>query len=78
MKTGFLYHMEWHLGVEADLKEHQSHEEWVQSRLSAVEADKLYDLQGDEMARSRYERMFFEPTLEGQVSCILLCLPVLY
>ncbi|VDB84328.1 unnamed protein product [Peniophora sp. CBMAI 1063] len=66
LKTGFLYNMEWHLGVKADLREHQNHEEWVQSRLSAVEADKLYDLQGDEMARSRYERMFFEPTLEGQ------------
>lgn len=71
MKTGFLTKMEWHLGVKAELQEHQSHEEWVQSRLSAVEADKLYDLQGDEMARSRYERMFFEPTLEGQVSLLV-------
>jgi hypothetical protein len=58
--------MEQILGVTRDAREHKTHEDWVQSRMKTVEADALDQVEGDQ-ARARYQRMFWEPVVEGQV-----------
>ena len=65
--------MEKALGVQDDAKTNWSHEDWVQSRISTVEANALDQVQGKEMARARYQHMFWEPVVEGQVCYTLPC-----
>lgn len=59
--------MEQILGVVYDASKHKTHEHWVESRINTVEADALDQAEGDNKARSRYQRMFWEPVVEGQV-----------
>jgi hypothetical protein len=59
--------MEQLLGVTYDASKHKTHEDWVESRIQTVEADALDQVEGDERARTRYQRMFWEPVVEGQV-----------
>ena len=59
--------MEQILGVVHDAREHKTHEDWVASRMKTVEADALDQVEGDDQARARYQRMFWEPVVEGQV-----------
>jgi len=58
--------MEEILGVTFDANKHKSHEHWVESRIHTVEADALDQVEGDDLARARYQRMFWEPVVEGQ------------
>lgn len=55
------------LGVTYDASKHKTHEDWVESRIHTVEADALDQAEGDNQARTRYQRMFWEPVVEGQV-----------
>ncbi|KAI9444908.1 eukaryotic mitochondrial regulator protein-domain-containing protein [Lactarius indigo] len=57
--------MERHLGVMYDASKHKTHEDWVESRIQTVEADALDQAEGDNKARTRYQRMFWEPVVEG-------------
>lgn len=68
--------MEQILGVTYDASKYKTHEHWVESRMNTVEADALDQAEGDNKARSRYQRMFWEPVVEGQVlnSRVLLVL----
>ncbi|KAI0316494.1 eukaryotic mitochondrial regulator protein-domain-containing protein [Amylostereum chailletii] len=66
IQTGFVHGMEKALGIEDDSKRFKSHEDWIESRMSVVEADALDQVQGHEMARARYQRMFWEPVVEGE------------
>jgi hypothetical protein len=59
--------MEKILGVTYDASKHKTHEDWVESRIHTVEADALDQAEGDNQARTRYQRMFWEPVVEGQV-----------
>lgn len=59
--------MEQILGVTYDAGKYKSHEHWVESRIHTVEADALDQAEGDNQARTRYQRMFWEPVVEGQV-----------
>jgi hypothetical protein len=59
--------MEQILGVTYDASKYKTHEHWVESRINTVEADALDQAEGDNKARSRYQRMFWEPVVEGQV-----------
>jgi hypothetical protein len=59
--------MEQILGVTYDASKYKMHEAWVQSRIQTVEADLLDQVEGDDQARARYQRMFWEPVVEGQV-----------
>jgi hypothetical protein len=59
--------MEQILGVTYDASKHKTHEHWVESRMHTVEADALDQAEGDNPARTRYQRMFWEPVAEGQV-----------
>jgi hypothetical protein len=59
--------MEQILGVAYDASKYKIHEAWVQSRIQTVEADLLDQVEGDDQARARYQRMFWEPVVEGQV-----------
>ncbi len=59
--------MEQILGVTYDASKHKTHEHWVESRIDAVEADALDQAEGHNKARTRYQRMFWEPVVEGQV-----------
>jgi hypothetical protein len=59
--------MEQILGVTYDASKHKTHEHWVESRINTVEADALDQAEGDNKARTRYQRMFWEPVVEGQV-----------
>ncbi|KAH9065849.1 eukaryotic mitochondrial regulator protein-domain-containing protein [Lactarius vividus] len=65
LQTGFLKGMEQHLGVTYDASKHKTHEDWVESRIQTVEADALDQAEGDNKARTRYQRMFWEPVVEG-------------
>jgi hypothetical protein len=67
LETGFLKGMEQILGVTYDASKHKTHEHWVESRMHTVEADALDQAEGDNPARTRYQRMFWEPVAEGQV-----------
>jgi len=67
LQTGFLKGMEQILGVTYDARKHKTHEHWVESRMRTVEADALDQAEGDDRARTRYQRMFWEPVVEGQV-----------
>jgi len=62
------------LGVTYDASKHKTHEDWVESRIQTVEADALDQAEEDSNARTRYQRMFWEPVVEGTVcnSSILL------
>ncbi|KAI0029487.1 eukaryotic mitochondrial regulator protein-domain-containing protein, partial [Vararia minispora EC-137] len=80
LQRGFLKAMEWHLGVD-EVKEKLRkglmsstetlidsptvHEMWLERRKRVSEADLLDTDLGDHMLRARYERMFFEPVVEG-------------
>jgi len=66
LQTGFLKGMEQILGVTYDARKHKTHEHWVESRMRTVEADALDQAEGDDRARTRYQRMFWEPVVEGQ------------
>ncbi|KAH9081767.1 hypothetical protein EDB83DRAFT_2334706 [Lactarius deliciosus] len=55
LQTGFLKGMEQHLGCD----------DWVESRIHTIEADALDQAEGDNKARTRYQRMFWEPVVEG-------------
>jgi hypothetical protein len=59
--------MEQILGVMYDASKHKTHEHWVESRINTVEADALDQAEGDNKARTRYQRMFWEPVVEGEV-----------
>lgn len=59
--------MEQLLGVTYDASKYKTHEHWVESRMHTVEADALDQAEGDNPARTRYQRMFWEPVVEGQV-----------
>jgi len=59
--------MEQILGVTYDARKHKTHEHWVESRINTVEADALDQAEGENKARTRYQRMFWEPVVEGQV-----------
>jgi hypothetical protein len=59
--------MEQILGVTYDASKYKSHEHWVESRMHTVEADALDQVEGNDRARTRYQRMFWEPVVEGQV-----------
>jgi hypothetical protein len=59
--------MEQLLGVTYDASKYKTHEHWVESRMHTVEADALDQAEGDNSARTRYQRMFWEPVVEGQV-----------
>lgn len=67
LQTGFLKGMEQILGVTYDASKYKTHEHWVESRMHTVEADALDQAEGDNSARTRYQRMFWEPVVEGQV-----------
>jgi len=54
------------LGVTYDASKYKTHEHWVESRMHTVEADALDQAEGDNTARTRYQRMFWEPVVEGQ------------
>jgi len=66
LQTGFLKGMEQILGVVYDASKHKIHEHWVESRINTVEADALDQAEGDNKARTRYQRMFWEPVVEGE------------
>ncbi|KAI0257245.1 eukaryotic mitochondrial regulator protein-domain-containing protein [Lactifluus subvellereus] len=66
LQTGFLRGMEQLLGVTYDASKHKTHQDWVESRIQTVEADALDQAEGDDQARTRYQRMFWEPVVEGQ------------
>ena len=59
--------MEQILGVMYDASKLKTHEHWVESRINTVEADALDQAEGDNKARTRYQRMFWEPVVEGEV-----------
>ena len=59
--------MEKLLGVTYDASKHKTHQDWVESRIQTVEADALDQAEGDDQARTRYQRMFWEPVVEGEV-----------
>ena len=59
--------MEQILGVTYDASKYKTHEHWVESRINTVEADALDQAEGNNKARTRYQRMFWEPVVEGQV-----------
>jgi hypothetical protein len=59
--------MEQILSVTYDASKHKTHEDWVESRIHTAEADALDQAEGDNQARTRYQRMFWEPVVEGQV-----------
>ncbi|KAI0068061.1 hypothetical protein BV25DRAFT_1875205 [Artomyces pyxidatus] len=63
LQTGFRHGMEKLLNVADKLT---SPEDWVYSRMDAVKADMLDQVEGDDPARARYQRMFWEPVVEGQ------------
>jgi len=65
LQSGFLKGMEQLLGVTYDASKHKTHEDWVESRIQTVEADALDQAEGDNKARTRYQRMFWEPVVEG-------------
>ncbi|KAH9050550.1 eukaryotic mitochondrial regulator protein-domain-containing protein [Lactarius hengduanensis] len=65
LQTGFLKGMEQHLGVTYDASKHKTHEDWVEGRIQTIEADALDQAEGDNKARTRYQRMFWEPVVEG-------------
>ncbi len=67
LQSGFLKGMEQLLGVTYDASKHKTHEDWVESRIQTVEADALDQAEGDNKARTRYQRMFWEPVVEGVV-----------
>jgi hypothetical protein len=67
LQTGFLKGMEPLLGVTYDASKHKTHQDWVESRIQTVEADALDQAEGDNKARTRYQRMFWEPVVEGMV-----------
>src|SRR5882757_9306734 len=67
LQTGFLKGMEPLLGVTYDASKHKTHEDWVESRIQTVEADALDQAEEDSNARTRYQRMFWEPVVEGTV-----------
>jgi hypothetical protein len=67
LQSGFLKGMEQLLGVTYDASKHKTHEDWVESRIQTVEADALDQAEGDNKARTRYQRMFWEPVVEGTV-----------
>jgi hypothetical protein len=60
--------MEKILGVTYDAGKHKTHEDWVESRIQTIEADALDQAEGNNKARTRYQRMFWEPVVEGMVS----------
>ena len=59
--------MEQILGVAYDAGKYKTHEHWVESRIDTVEADALDQAERDNKARTRYQRMFWEPVVEGEV-----------
>ena len=59
--------MEKILGITYDASKHKIHEDWVESRIQTIEADALDQAEGNNKARSRYQRMFWEPVVEGMV-----------
>ncbi|KAI0281700.1 eukaryotic mitochondrial regulator protein-domain-containing protein [Russula aff. rugulosa BPL654] len=70
LQTGFLKGMEQILGVTYDASKYKTHEHWVESRINTVEADALDQAEGNNKARTRYQRMFWEPVVEGQESVL--------
>ncbi|THH12285.1 hypothetical protein EW146_g7762 [Bondarzewia mesenterica] len=65
LQTGFRHGMERFLGVETDESLRKTHNEWVKSRSDVSKADALDQVEGDDPARARYQRMFWEPVVEG-------------
>jgi hypothetical protein len=59
--------MEKILGITYDAGKHKTHEDWVESRIQTIEADALDQAEGNNKARTRYQRMFWEPVVEGMV-----------
>ncbi|KAI0274960.1 eukaryotic mitochondrial regulator protein-domain-containing protein [Gloeopeniophorella convolvens] len=66
LQTGFQKGMEQLLGVTYDATKHKTHEDWVEGRIKTVEADALDQAEGNDKARARYQRMFWESVAEGQ------------
>jgi len=66
LQTAFLKGMEQILGVTYDAKKYKTHEHWVENRIRTIEADALDQIEGDNKARTRYQRMFWEPVVEGR------------
>lgn len=62
--------MEEVLGVKEDLSKFRRHEDWVGSRTDLIEADEVDELSED-VTRTRYQRLFWEPTVEKDVSISL-------
>ena len=59
--------MEKILGITYDASKHKTHEDWVESRIQTIEADALDQAEGNNKARTRYQRMYWEPAVEGMV-----------
>ena len=59
--------MEKILGITYDASKHKTHEDWVESRIQTIEADALDQAEGNNKARTRYQRMYWEPVVEGMV-----------
>lgn len=68
LQTGFQAGMEDILGVKEDISKFRSHENWVESREDVTKADAL-EANSEDRTRARYQRMFWEPTVENDV-CI--------
>lgn len=66
MQTGFLRGMEKILGVNTNLRVSLS-EGAEQLGEDATQADYLDEVESNNEARHRYQRMFWEPVIEGQV-----------
>ncbi|KAI0049272.1 hypothetical protein FA95DRAFT_1557070 [Auriscalpium vulgare] len=66
LQTGFRDGMELLLGIKEDEANFRSQADWVESRMDVVESDVLDQVEGDDPARARYQRMFWEPVVEGQ------------
>ncbi|TFY83511.1 hypothetical protein EWM64_g495 [Hericium alpestre] len=71
IQTGFREGMERILGVKIEAAHQKSHEDWVLSRMNVVEADVLDQAEGNDPARARYRRMFWEPVVEGDEPMML-------
>lgn len=60
------------LGVRNVSKKFREYDDWVSSRQTLIEADEVDELMGDS-TRTRYQRLFWEPSVEGDVRCSSFC-----
>ncbi|KAA1467779.1 hypothetical protein DENSPDRAFT_832918 [Dentipellis sp. KUC8613] len=66
IQTGFREGMETILGVKRDEEVYASRQDWMDSRTDVDAADALDQAEGNDPARNRYRRMFWEPVVEGE------------